>query len=102
MPNEVSFLPAARDEFQSAVDFYERQQTGLGNQFADEVEKTLNRITTDPESYEILADHIHRYRVSRFPYAVLYHIPNDNQILVVAVMHLHRCPGYWQKRVSDS
>ena len=33
-----------------------------------------------------------------FPYAILYTI-EDNFILIVAVMHFSREPGYWRERI---
>jgi len=36
--------------------------------------------------------------VDRFSYAVLYRAEAE-QILLVAVMHLHRRPGYWRHRL---
>jgi hypothetical protein len=41
---------------------------------------------------------IRRIIVPRFPYALLYRATSD-RILIVAVMHLHRRPGYWRSRV---
>lgn len=32
-----------------------------------------------------------------FPYAVLYTV-EDTHVLILAVMHCHRKPGYWRKR----
>jgi len=36
-----------------------------------------------------------------FPYGILYSLL-DQDIVVVAVMHLHRKPDYWEKRVTES
>jgi hypothetical protein len=33
--------------------------------------------------------------LNRFPYAILYRIASD-EVQIVAVMHLHRRPGYWR------
>jgi len=37
-------------------------------------------------------------RVFRFPYALLYRVEADT-ITILAVMHMHRRPGYWEQRV---
>jgi plasmid stabilization system protein ParE len=36
-----------------------------------------------------------RFVFHRFPYAVLFRVLDD-EVQVVAVMHLHRRPGYWR------
>jgi len=38
-----------------------------------------------------------RSLVNRFPFGILYSVQND-QIYILAVMHLHKEPGYWKKR----
>ena len=38
-------------------------------------------------------------RLKRFPYAVVYWI-DDGALRIIAVMHLHREPGYWHGRVE--
>ena len=40
-----------------------------------------------------------RHFTDRFPYGVIYLVEPDH-IRIVAVMHLHREPGYWRKRVE--
>jgi hypothetical protein len=44
-----------------------------------------------------------RCRFNRFPYGLVYQVIDD-EILILAVMHLHRYPTYWdhrQKRGRD-
>ncbi|MFO1078444.1 MAG: type II toxin-antitoxin system RelE/ParE family toxin [Planctomycetota bacterium] len=38
-----------------------------------------------------------RIRLRRFPFGLVYRIGLD-EIQVIAVMHLHRRPGYWRNR----
>ena len=41
-----------------------------------------------------------RYRLTRFPLGIVYVNPDDD-IIVFAVMHLRRRPGYWRERLKD-
>ena len=41
----------ARAEFDAAFDWYERQQTGLGPEFAECVQAVFERISTTPEMH---------------------------------------------------
>lgn len=45
-----TFLDAAQSEFDEAIDYYESQRSGLGFEFADEVEKrwAASSITPKP------------------------------------------------------
>ena len=93
----VEFHPEALAEFRAAAEYYEQQQTGLGERFANAVEMAVAHIAAAPESWRIIEDDIRRCLTKVFPYAVLYSIEPDH-ILIVAVMHCRREPGYWRNR----
>lgn len=95
----VEFHPEALAEFRAAAEYYEQQQSGLGERFANAVEMAVAHIVAMPESWRIIEDGIRRCLTKVFPYAVLFSIEPDH-ILVVAVMHCHREPGYWRSRNS--
>ena len=95
-----SFLEAARDELEEVTTHYEEQKEGLGEEFAQEVEKTIQRIVDFPEAWTQLAPDVRRCRTNRFPYGLVYTV-QEGEILIVAVMHLRRKPGYWKDRLSE-
>jgi hypothetical protein len=72
---------------------------GLGDQFLLEVLDGLERIRQHPEAWRPFSRHTRRYRTRRFPYGIVYQIL-ESEILVVAVAHLHREPGYWRGRLQ--
>jgi plasmid stabilization system protein ParE len=94
----VVFLDAAREELEEATAYYERQREGLGEEFAHEVEQAVERIRQFPEAWSRLTDAVWRCKANRFPYGVVYTI-RDEDILLVAVMHMRRKPGYWADRL---
>ena len=53
-----------------------------------------------PKRYRIYDPPARRVLVADFPYAVLY-VPRADYVLVVAIMHLKRRPGYWRSRLTD-
>ncbi len=44
------FLDTAQFEFEETIDYYEEQRSGLGFEFADEVEEALGRIEHYPQA----------------------------------------------------
>jgi hypothetical protein len=40
-----------------------------------------------------------KVRLERFPYAVIYQA-EEQRIHIIAVMHMHREPGYWRSRIG--
>ncbi|MDP1605139.1 MAG: type II toxin-antitoxin system RelE/ParE family toxin [Rhodocyclaceae bacterium] len=95
---KIEFHPEALAEFRAATTYYEAQQRDLGSRFMIAVESAIAHIAESPTAWRIVEDDVRRYLTKVFPYAVLYSI-EDGYILIVAIMHLRREPGYWRKRV---
>ncbi|MCC7419912.1 MAG: type II toxin-antitoxin system RelE/ParE family toxin [Planctomycetaceae bacterium] len=56
------------------------------------------RIADDPTSYPCLVGPYRSLRVRRFPYRLIYLVEDPDLILILAVAHTGRRPGYWQRR----
>ena len=93
------FHPEAFEETVESARFYEGRSEGLGSDFLAAVEETTRRIEQFPEAGPIDRANIRKRLVSGFPFTILYQIQPD-RIFVTAVMHQHRRPGYWRKRVD--
>ena len=89
----------ASDEFQEAVRWYEARRTGLGGEFFEAVAATLSRIENNPDiGTTISADgQTRRALVAKFPYQIVYRL-RPTEIVIVAIAHLKRRPGYWKSR----
>jgi plasmid stabilization system protein ParE len=94
----VEFHPEAQAEFIAAAQFYERQTASLGFDFIAAVQRVLERLGEFPASGAPFGRRLRRLLVPKFPYGVLYRVERE-RIYVVAVMHLHRRPGYWRPRL---
>jgi plasmid stabilization system protein ParE len=77
--------------------WYEQRQTGLGDAFLDEYERTLRRIVAEPDRGRKIRGNNRKLNFHRFPYGIVYSVHAD-AIYVIAVMHLHRRPYYWLPR----
>jgi len=92
-----SFHPEAEEEFLEAINYYEDRERGLGYDFSIEVFATIQNILIYPTAWPVIEEGVRRCLVHRFPYGVIYSIEQE-EILILAVMHLHRHPGYWKNR----
>ncbi len=81
-----------------AAKYYEMQAPRLGVDFLIEVERTADRIVEFPYAATKIRGEIRRKLFRRFPYAILYRAEPE-EIVIIAVMHLRRRPGYWANRV---
>jgi plasmid stabilization system protein ParE len=91
------FHPEALAEYEEAARYYAGCQEGLDLRFMASVEAAVQQIAAAPERWRILEHDVRRCLTKVFPYAVLYTIEPD-QVVIVAVMHCHRQPGYWRTR----
>jgi len=96
---KYEFHPEALAEYEEAAKYYAGCQEGLELRFMAAVEHTVRQILEAPERWRILEEDIRWCLTRVFPYAVLYTVEADF-VLIVAVMHCHREPGYWRHRVS--
>lgn len=99
----VAFDPQADEELVLAAAWYEQHREGLAEAFLHQVKRTMNRIIQNPRWFPKIETPsrsvVRRAPVSRFPYSVVYSELAD-EILVLAVPHSKRQPGYWFDRIQ--
>ena len=93
------FHSEAEEELEQTASFYESRVVGLGKAFALEVERTVLAIREHPDLGSPLGTKTRRVLVHRFPYSLVY-LHFVDHILILAVAHHHRRPGYWRNRAS--
>ena len=94
-----AFHPEALDEYEDAARYYAGCQVGLELRFINCVESSLRSVLETPLRWRCFEEDVRRCLVRIFPYAVLYSVEPD-YVLIIAVMHCSREPGYWRHRVS--
>ena len=94
------FHPDAFDEHHASVAYYQNRLPGLGADYIAEFDAVMARICRNPNMYPTIADpEIHQVGLKRFPFSVIYRVM-PAQIMVLAVPHQRRRPGYWTGRVE--
>ncbi len=94
---KYTFHPDALIEYADAVQHYAEQRTEVAQAFIDAIEDAIYRIKESPTRYVAIDEDVWRCMTRRFPYRILYTIESD-YILILAVMHCSRKPGYWKRR----
>jgi toxin ParE1/3/4 len=94
------FHPDALTEYADAVQYYTQQRVEVAQAFIDAVEDAVYRIRESPTRSVVIEEDIRRCMTRKFPYGVIYTIEQD-YILILAVMHCSREPGYWKSRRSS-
>ena len=93
------FVASAREEFLAEVAYYEQVQTGHRARFATAVEEATARALAFPLSGSTATPSVRRVIIKNFPFSIVYR-PAADGIVVFAVAHHARLPGYWRNRVS--
>lgn len=96
---KVRFHRLAVEEIDHEVDYYESRQPGLGSELEDEIDAVLDLIQRFPKAAPQWKGRADR-RVAlleRFPFTLPYLIAGE-VVVVLALAHTSRRPGYWSKR----
>lgn len=101
----VRYHPAARDELRAAIRYGEAERPGRGALLEAAVSHALRRLRRLPRSAPPWprlhgSFEIRKALVKHHPYLVVYAILRD-QIVVLAVAHTSKRPGYWRERLAD-
>ena len=99
MTRPIRVSEPASDELSEGVRWYEARRAGLGGDFFDAVAAALVLIETSQEIGTTVSSdgNTRRALVARFPYQVVYRL-RPTELIIVAIAHLKRRPGYWNNR----
>lgn len=95
----IRYLAVAREEVCEAAEYYAAISTGLGVAFKRELYQLMRLVATMPEAWPSVGPDTRKCLLTRFPYLVIYAVLPEG-LLVLAVGHQHRKPGYWRERVE--
>lgn len=91
------FHPEALAEYEEATRYYAERDPRMAEQFIAAVDDAIERILDSPTRWRIIDEDVRRCLTHVFPYGVLYTIEPEF-VLIVAIMHCSREPGYWKAR----
>ena len=99
MTRRILFRPEAQAELIEAAEWYEVRGAGLGTEFLRALDATIANIARHPSANTVIFGEVRRALLRRFPYSVIYALPDD-EILIVACIHGKRDPKRWTQRIE--
>jgi hypothetical protein len=99
MPLPLEIHPQAIREARAARRWYAQRSVLVAQQFVAELDRAVVQVTSAPQS---LPSYLHGTRVCRlrrFPYLLVF-IERPASVLVIAIAHARRRPGYWSRRTN--
>ncbi len=95
---EIVFHRLARKEARAAEAWHHSRNPNAAVRFRLTVERAAQRIAAAQDTYPFLQDPYRSLRVTGFPYVLIFRVRDDESVMVVAVAHTSRRPGYWWRR----
>lgn len=96
-PRKIEFHPAALEEAEAARDWYAQRSPAVAGAFIRELLHAIEQVAAAPERWPHFTPDTRRYLFPRFPFSLIYRVA-PGKILIVAVAHTKRQPGYWKNR----
>ena len=94
----LEFHPAAAAELKQAAVWYRDRSPVAARSLLVELESALARILASPSRFPPYVAGSRRCFLPTFPFGVIY-LSNDECVLVLAIAHHRRRPGFWTERV---
>jgi len=94
---KIRFHPGARAELRTARAWYEERSPMSAAALAQEIDQAISQLANAPMRYPLAEYGTRRLVLPRFPFSIFYRVVTT-EIVIVAVAHHKRRPGYWRQR----
>lgn len=94
------FHPEARAEARQAAEWYRARSIAAARGFAISLDDGIRAICEHPEAWPTWPgrDDVRRRVLRRYPFTIVYLVDGE-AVVIVAVAHQKRRPGYWLLRL---
>jgi plasmid stabilization system protein ParE len=93
--------PHALAEMRDSISYYRDEENALlADEFATEIDRSLDLILERPMIGKPFRRVARQFVIKRFPYSLFYQVRTDS-VLIAAVAHHRRRPGYWIMRLRN-
>jgi len=94
------FHAAARAEYDAALVWYAQRSQDAAAGWIDLVSDGIESICSTPDAWPLWRGRtdVRRRVLKRFPYSLVY-LVHEDQVVILAVAHHKRRPGYWLPRL---
>lgn len=97
MAYKLVIKPLAELDIAESYQWYDEKLEGLGDDFLNELERSLELIKTNPHQYQVRYKATRMAKLRRFP-VCLHYLIGEEAIFVQAVLSTYRSPRMWKER----
>ncbi len=96
-PLPVEFHPAAESEALEAARWYAQHDAATAERFLWALDRAVEQVAAAPAQWPSYLHGTRRVPLARYPFTLVYRL-RTGSVLVLAVAHQRRVPGYWRRR----
>ena len=93
----VVLQDGVEDDIDDAYNWYEEQQSGIGDLFLKELVAVYKKLELNPELFSKVTKRYRQALLNRFPYVIIYEIAKT-EVHIYSVFHTSRKPSAKFKR----
>jgi hypothetical protein len=97
---EIEYHPEARLEALEARQWYSEIDEQVGKRFKIELARSEGLVQRNPDAWGRYLHGSQAFRFKGFPFKLVY-LNLEQQIIVIALVHDRRRPGYWKHRLKS-
>lgn len=94
----LEFHDEAAAEHFAGLSWYRDRSLNAARRFESEFVRAVEQVRDAPERWPLYTAGCRRFLLHQFPFQIVYRI-FDSRIIILAVAHTHRRPGYWKDRL---
>lgn len=98
MPKPIEFHQGARDDFDESFNWYAKRSHDAAIGFANAVDDAILEVLANSNRFPMTFCGCRHTTLKRFPFRIVFRDIQD-RLVIVAVAHAKRRPGYWRDRV---
>jgi plasmid stabilization system protein ParE len=94
----VVFHYLAAKEFRQARSWYARRSVRTAFRFIDAVNSAVEQLAASPQTWPLYDEQHQWFKLRKFPYLLIFRTVANRSVVIMAVAHSARRPGYWRRR----
>lgn len=95
----LTFHPDAEQEYLTSLEWYRERSLTAALNFEEEFQRAITQIEEAPERWPRYFRVCKRFVLHQYPFSIVYRA-FPSRVVVLAVAHGHRRPGYWKNRLE--
>jgi plasmid stabilization system protein ParE len=95
---EILITAGAEEDYTESLCWYAKRSLRAARGFDAAFSRALDAIAADPDMYPWCDGRHQFFLLKRYPFQVIFRKKSSEKVLIVAVAHTSRRPGYWLER----